>query len=46
MEGYRIGPNRKERDVHLVRTSKAVNIDWLILAELRVLTGIGRQRNS
>lgn len=45
IEGYRTGPNRDDRDVHLVRNEQAVNIDMLILAELRVLTGIGRQRN-
>ena len=44
MEGYRIGPNRNDRDVHLVRNEHVVNVDMLILAELRVLTGIGRQR--
>jgi hypothetical protein len=45
MEGYRTGPNRDDRDVHLVRNEQVVNVDMLILAELRVLTGIGRQRN-
>lgn len=45
LEGYRTGPNRNDRDVHLVRNEQVVNIDMLILAELRVLTGIGRQRN-
>ncbi|HET7259116.1 MAG TPA: hypothetical protein VFI75_05310 [Candidatus Acidoferrum sp.] len=46
IEGYRSGPNRDDRDVHLVRNEQPVNIDMLILAELRVLTGIGRQRTA
>ncbi len=44
MEGYRTGPERTNRDVHLVRNEQAVNIDMLLVGELRVLTGIGRQR--
>jgi hypothetical protein len=46
LEGYRSGPNREDRDVHLMRNEHVVNADMLILAELRVLTGIGRQRNA
>jgi len=34
------------RDAHLVRNDEPVNVDILILGELRVLTGIGRQRTS
>lgn len=44
MEGYRTGPERTDRDVHLVRNEQAVNIDLLIVGELRVLTGMSRQR--
>jgi hypothetical protein len=42
IEGYRTGA---DRDARLVRNDEPVNIDMLILGELRVLTGIGRQRN-
>ena len=45
IEGYRTGADRDDRDARLVRNEQPVNIDMLILAELRVLTGIGRQRN-
>jgi hypothetical protein len=44
MEGYRTGANRDDRDVHLVRNEQAVNIDMLLVGELRVLTGLERQR--
>ncbi len=44
MEGYRTGPERMDRDVHLVRNEQAVNIDMLLVGELRVLTGLERQR--
>jgi hypothetical protein len=44
MEGYRTGPERTDRDVHLVRNEQAVNIDMLLVSELRVLTGLERQR--
>jgi hypothetical protein len=37
IEGYRTGPNRDDRDAHLVRNGQPVNIDVLILVELRVL---------
>jgi hypothetical protein len=43
IEGYRTGA---DRDVHLVRNEQAVNIDMLIVGELRVLTGMKRQRNA
>jgi len=44
MEGYRTGTHRDDRDVHLVRSEQAVNPDMLIVGELRVLTGLSRQR--
>ncbi len=44
MEGYRTGTHRDDRDVHLVRNEQAVNIELLIVGELRVLTGMSRQR--
>ena len=43
IEGYSTGIHR---DAHLVRNDEPVNVDILILGELRVLTGIGRQRTS
>jgi hypothetical protein len=46
MEGYRTGPERTDRDVHLVRNEQAVNIELLIVGELRVLTGLNRQRKA
>jgi hypothetical protein len=46
MEGYRTGPERADRDVHLVRNEQGVNIDLLIVGELRVLTGMERQRKA
>jgi len=46
MEGYRTGPERTDRDVHLVRNEQAVNIELLIVGELRVLTGMSRQRSA
>jgi hypothetical protein len=33
------------RDAHLVRNDEVVNLDMLLLGELRVLTGMKRQRN-
>ncbi len=45
IEGYRTGTDRDDRDARLVRNEQPVNIDMLILGELRVLTGIGRQRS-
>jgi hypothetical protein len=46
MEGYRTGAHRADRDVHLMRNEQAVNIDMLIVGELRVLTGLSRQRGA
>jgi len=46
IEGYRIGADRDDRDARLVRNNEPVNVDMLILGELRVLTGIGRQRSA
>src|SRR4029077_15550516 len=46
IEGYRTGPDRDDRDARLMRNELPVNIDMLLLGELRVLTGIGRQRNA
>jgi hypothetical protein len=46
IEGYRTGADRDDRDARLVRNDEPVNIDMLVLGELRVLTGIGRQRIS
>jgi hypothetical protein len=43
IEGYSTGPGR---DAHLMRNNETVNIDSLILGELRLLAGIGRQRTS
>jgi hypothetical protein len=45
IEGYRTGPHRDDRDTRLMRNEEPVNIDMLILGELRVLTGMKRQRN-
>ena len=44
IEGYRTGMERTDRDVHLVRNEQPVNIDLLVVGELRVLTGMSRQR--
>jgi hypothetical protein len=46
IEGYRTGADRDERDARLMSNDQPANIDVLILGELRVLTGIGRQRNA
>jgi hypothetical protein len=46
IEGYRTGADRDERDARLVLNDQPANIDMLILGELRVLTGIGRQRSA
>jgi hypothetical protein len=45
IEGYRTGADRDDRDARLVRNDEPVNIDMLVLGELRVLTGISRQRS-
>src|SRR5947207_11390609 len=46
IEGYRTGTHRDDRDVHLVRNELEVNIGLLIVGELRVLTGMSRQRKQ
>src|SRR6266849_2692675 len=46
IEGYRTGSDRDDREARLMRNELPVNIDMVLLAELRVLTGIGRQRNA
>ena len=46
MEGYRTGASRDDRDVRLIRNEQPVNIDMLIVGELRVLTGLSRQRGA
>ncbi len=46
IEGYRTGSDRDDRDARLMRNELPVNMEMLILGELRVLTGIGRQRNA
>ncbi|MGC1416216.1 MAG: hypothetical protein WA817_13085 [Candidatus Acidiferrum sp.] len=43
IEGYWTG---SVRDAHLTRNDQPINVDLLLLGELRVLTGIGRQRTS
>jgi hypothetical protein len=43
IEGYSAG---SERSAHLVRNDEAVNVPVLILGELRILSGMGRQRTS
>jgi hypothetical protein len=44
IEGYRTGPERTDRAIRLTRNEQPVNIDLLIVGELRVLTGLERQR--
>jgi hypothetical protein len=44
IEGY--ATNSGGHDAHLVRNNEPVNVHTLILGELRLLTGIGRQRSS
>jgi len=43
IEGYRTGSNRDDRDARWMRNELPANMDMLILGELRLLTGIGRQ---
>jgi hypothetical protein len=43
IEGYSTGA---DRSAHLVRNDEPVNVPVLILGELRLLSGIGRQRTS
>jgi hypothetical protein len=42
IEGYSTGPGRS---AHLVRNNEPVNVPLFILGELRLLSGIGRQRS-
>jgi hypothetical protein len=44
IEGY--ATNSGARDARLVRNNEPVNVPMLILAELRLLTGIGAQRSA
>jgi hypothetical protein len=46
IEGYRSGPQRDDRDVHFVMNGQAVNVDIMLVGELRVLTGMSRQRQN
>ena len=46
IEGYRTGPDRADRGTRLICNEQPVNIDMLIVGELRVLTGLSRQRNA
>ena len=46
IEGYRTGADLADRDARLARNNEPVNVDMLLLGELRVLTGIGRQRKA
>lgn len=43
IEGYL---NDSHRDARLIRNNEPVNVEMLILGELRVLTGLGRQRSA
>lgn len=43
IEGYSTGA---DRSAHLVRNDEPVNVPVLILGELRLLSGMGRQRTS
>jgi len=44
IEGY--ATDAGDRDAHLVRNNEPVNVSVFILSELRLLTGIGRQRSA
>ena len=46
IEGYRTGPDRADRGTRMIRNEQPVNIDMLIVGELRVLTGMSRQRSA
>ena len=46
MQGYRTGPDRADRGTRMIRNEQPVNIDMLIVGELRVLTGMSRQRSA
>jgi hypothetical protein len=43
IEGY---PTESGREAHLVRNDEAVNLDMLILGQLRVLAGLSRKMNG
>lgn len=45
IEGYRTGPALDARDAHLVHNDQPANVEMLLLGELRILTGMKRQRN-
>jgi hypothetical protein len=45
IKGYRTGSDRDDRDARLERNDEPINPDMLIVGELRVLTGMKRQRN-
>jgi hypothetical protein len=44
MEGYRTGPDRNDRDIRMILNGEPVNLDNMLLGEMRVLTGMKRQR--
>ncbi|HXM97979.1 MAG TPA: hypothetical protein VN982_05840 [Candidatus Dormibacteraeota bacterium] len=46
IEGFRSGAGADDRDVRMIRNEEVVNIDMLILGELRVLVGMTRQKNA
>ncbi|GAC1674093.1 MAG: hypothetical protein NVS9B4_28280 [Candidatus Acidiferrum sp.] len=47
IEGYATSHGTAgERDAQLVRSEQPVNLDMLIVGELRVLTGINRQKGA
>lgn len=46
IEGFRSGAGAGEREVRMIRNEEVVNIDMLILGELRVLVGMSRQKNA
>ena len=47
IEGYATGHGApQDRDVRLMRTDQPVNLDMLVVGELRVLTGMSRQKGA
>src|SRR5258707_12329285 len=44
MEGYRTGPERTDRDVHLVRNEQAVHIGIVLGGGPRGFAGLGTER--
>jgi hypothetical protein len=46
IEGFRSGAGADDRDLRMIRNEEVVNIDMLILGELRVLVGMSRQKNA